>query len=196
VASASPTSVAFFFDPVCPWTWVTSRWLLKVTTERQLGIDWQVLSLGAVNEIQDDHPVWGAARVAATVRRAQGPEALGRFYTELGRRLHHDRAGMTQATYADALEASGLPGELAEAASDRALDATLRQGLEEARRLVGTDVGSPVLAIDGRAANGPVLAAVPGDTEAGELFDAVAGLLASGVFSELRRGRPERPRIE
>jgi hypothetical protein len=195
-APGAPITVGYRFDPICPWTWVTSRWLVEVASHRPVDIEWRVLSLAAINELEEEHPVWGPSRVAQVAWRAGGSDALGRFYNEVGRRIHLDQAPWTQATYADALEGAGLPGELAEAIRDRTLDGELRDACKEARVLVGADTGSPVWVVDGIGLNGPVLASTPRGEAAVQLFDHLRAVVSNpGGFCEIRRGRPGGPSL-
>jgi predicted DsbA family dithiol-disulfide isomerase len=189
-----------WFDPICPWTWATSRWLVPCAAARDTDIRWHPFSL----TIQNDSPVGPALRalrVVAAVRQADAA-AVGPLYTELGRRVHHD-GERADDDLAGALNAVGLEPELAGAAQDAALDAEIRASMAEARALVGDDVGIPVVAIDDgtglRGASGPVLCAMPTGDEALQLFDAWVATVRVPGFAELKRTRtgppplPERP---
>jgi predicted DsbA family dithiol-disulfide isomerase len=189
-----------WFDPICPWTWATSRWLLPAAAARGADIRWHPFSL----TIQNDSPVGPALRalrVVAAVHR-QDAAAVGPLYTELGRRIHHD-GEKADDDLAGALSAVGLEPELAGAAQDPALDEDIRASMADAMALVGDDVGIPVVAIDdgeGRVgASGPILCAMPTGDEALQLFDAWVATLRIPGFAELKRTRtgppphPERP---
>ncbi|MGK5641141.1 DsbA family protein [Streptomyces sp. URMC 126] len=197
-----PYTAEFWFDPSCPYTWITSRWLVETAEVRPVTVRWRVMSLSVLNEGRADDPegdpegwLWHPVRVCAAVAELYGEEALGRFYAALGAETHE--RGRWDAT-ADALAAAGLPAETAEAAGSTAWDAAVRASHAEAVALVGTDVGTPVLAVRGADGDrtaffGPVVAPVPRGGAAGRLWD--GALLLAGVpgFSELRRARPRDP---
>ena len=191
-----------WFDPICPWTWATSRWLVGAAAGRGAEVRWHPFSL----TFQNDSPVGPALRslrVVAAVRR-QDEVAVGPLYTELGRRIHHD-GEKADDDLAAALAAVGLEPELAAAADDAGFDEDIRASMAEAWALVGEDVGIPILAIDDgdgagpKAASGPILCAMPDRDEALQLFDAWAAALRVPGFAELKRTRtgdaphPERP---
>lgn len=193
--SAPPeTVVDFWFDPSCPYTWLTSRWLVEVTRLRPVRVRWHVMSLSVLNEGRDDDPegdpegyLWYPVRVCAAVAQRYGDPALGRFYAALGVRLHE--RGEWDGIPA-ALADAGLPAELAEAAESTEYDAAVRASHAAGIGLVGTHVGTPVIAVDvdGRrvAFFGPVISRVPRGAEAGRLWDGT--LLVTGVpgFHELK----------
>ncbi|MBA2624516.1 MAG: DsbA family protein [Acidimicrobiia bacterium] len=202
----------FWFDPACPWTWATSRWLVEVTGARGHEVTWRPYSLPVKNGVLDgtapegmpDHIVEAAKgdhralRVVAAVRR-EDPAGVGPLYTELGRRFHHDGVVPSEDDLAAMLTAVGLDPALAVAADDASLDADLRASMAEATDLVGDDVGVPILAVDGQAVFGPILAPAPTGDAALRLFDAVVATLTEPGFFELKRARtrgpalPERP---
>jgi predicted DsbA family dithiol-disulfide isomerase len=189
-----------WFDPVCPWTWATSRWLVGCAAARGVEVRWHPYSL----TIKNDSPVGPALRalrVVAAARRQDGA-AVGPLYTELGRRIHHDEERADD-DLAGALAAVGLDPELAAAADDASFDDDIRRSMDEVTALVGDDVGIPIAAIDDGdgpwAASGPVLRAIPVGDEALALFDAWVATLRVPGFAELKRARsgpaplPERP---
>ncbi|MEO3756259.1 disulfide bond formation protein DsbA [Streptomyces sp. B6B3] len=198
----------FWFDPSCPYTWVSSRWLVEVTRVRPVVVRWHVMSLAVLNEGLDIDPedpegeyaewgdyLWRPVRVCAAVAREHGQAALGRLFTELGVRMH--QRGEWDAI-PGALAEAGLPAGLAEAADSTAYDAAVRASHREGIGLVGTDVGTPVLAVSrpgrGRAAIfGPVVAPAPRGEAAGRLWDGALLLVQEPAFYELRRGRPAEP---
>jgi predicted DsbA family dithiol-disulfide isomerase len=189
-----------WFDPVCPWTWATSRWLVGCATARGVEVRWHPYSL-AFERDSAVGPAVRALRVVAAVR-AQDELAVGPLYTELGRRIHHDGEKADDDLGA-ALAAVGLEPELAAAADDESWDDAIRTSMAEAKALVGDDVGIPVAAIDDgagpRGASGPILTALPTGDEALQLFDAWLAMLRIPGFAELKRSRtgppphPERP---
>ncbi|MEE6258902.1 mycothiol-dependent nitroreductase Rv2466c family protein [Plantactinospora sonchi] len=193
----------FWFDPACPYTWTTSRWLLEVAKVRPVEPRWHVMSLSVLNEGRDDDPegdpegyLWVPVRICAAVADRYGQETLGRFYTALwtvGRDAGHDWLGDLHT----ALTRAGLPTELADVGQTTEYDDAVRASHAEAIALVGEHVGTPIIAAtgpDGRrvAFFGPVISRIPVGEEAGRLWDGV--LLVAGVsgFHELK-GPPHAP---
>ncbi|SFP95848.1 hypothetical protein SAMN05421810_1049 [Amycolatopsis arida] len=194
----------FWFDPSCPYTFITSRWLVEVTTVRPVDVRWRVMSLSVLNEHRDDDPegdpegyLWVPVRVCAAVARHHGHDALGRFYAELWSGADQDRVGQDWiGDLETALAAAGLPTSLAEAGTTEEYDDAVRASHQDGVRLVGDHTGTPVLAVtcpDGSrpAMFGPVLSQVPHGERAGRLWDGV--LLVTGVpgFHELKGRAPE-----
>lgn len=195
----------FWFDPVCPYTWITSRWLTEVTRVRPVAVCWRVMSLQVLNEGLEVNPedpdgewgdyLWGPVRVCAAVAERYGSAMLGRYLTELGVRLHErgDWAGAE-----GALRALGLPTALAEAFGDEAYDGAVRASHAEAVARVGPGLGTPVIALDGPAGEraaffGPVVSPAPAGEAAGRLWDGLRALAAVPGFRELRGGRLAEP---
>ncbi|MFF0792407.1 disulfide bond formation protein DsbA [Streptomyces spiralis] len=198
----TPTPVDFWFDPTCPWAWLTSRWILEVARQRPLRLRWHLMSLTLLNEGRTDLPErWHRdlavrlepVRVCAAAEREYGPGVLGRLYTELGTRFHLERAPKERATYAAALDAAGLDPALAGAAvredCDRAVRASHRDGIGR----VGTDVGTPVVAVGDVAFFGPVVTPAPRGEAATRLWDGVLAVAATDGFFELKRTRTREP---
>ena len=194
-------SIDFWFDPVCPFTWITSRWAVRTAPARSLDIRWRSFSLAILHE--EEGPPDAALRsleqlrVVEAVRKAGFDDEVGHLYTELGRRTHDD--GDDTYAVGDALAAAGLPLHCAEACDDDSLDDVIRASMEEAFALVGEDVGVPVIAWGEDEARvgifGPILTEVP-DVDTGErIFDAVTALATVPTFSELQRGRRSRPLV-
>ncbi|TDC53517.1 disulfide bond formation protein DsbA [Actinomadura sp. KC345] len=188
-------TVDVWIDPSCPYTWITSRWLLEAAEVRPIDPRWHVLSLSALNEGRDDDPendpegyLWMPVRVCAAVVEQGGREALGRFYTAFGTRVH-ERGEMDTRTIPRALEEAGLSAELAAAAESAEYDDGIRASTAEGIAKVGPHIGTPVVAVGERAFFGPVISRIPRGEEAGRLWDGT--LLVSGVpgFHELK-GRP------
>jgi 2-hydroxychromene-2-carboxylate isomerase len=191
-------TITFFFDPACPFTWRTSRWVRDVAARRGEPITWRFLSLAVLNEGKDvpeqfrEPLVWGrrAHRVLAAADQRHGQDAVDRLYSALGRRVHYENADKDTGTLATAIAEAGLPAELIEAADDPSLDAAVRASHDEAQARVGTETGSPVVAIDdGPAFFGPVVVPVPEGDEADRLFEALRLLATVPQFSELKRAR-------
>ncbi|MFC8275561.1 disulfide bond formation protein DsbA [Streptomyces sp. NPDC057271] len=197
-----PTPVDFWFDPTCPWAWLTSRWVLEVAAHRPLDVRWRVMSLTVLNEGRTDlderwhrdlalrmEPV----RICAAAEERYGSGVLGRLYTELGIRFHLDKAPRERVTYAAALAAAGLDPGLAEAAGSEAFDGAVRASHAEGIGRVGTDVGTPVLAVGDVAFFGPVVTPVPRGEDAVRLWDGVLAVAGTDGFFELKRTRTRDP---
>lgn len=199
--SAPQPNVDFWFDPVCPYTWLTSRWIREVERVRDVTVRWRVMSLSVLNEHLDVDPEdpdgrWGdymrgPGRVCAAVSGRYGNEALGRFFDALGVRLH-ERGEWDGAERA--LADAGLPPELAAVARTPEYDAAVRSSHEQGIALVGPDVGTPVLSVPGAGAVfGPVVSPAPKGEAAGRLWDGVVLMAGVPDFCELKRayGEPD-----
>lgn len=197
------TNVRFWVDPICPWCWTTSQWIRRIADERDLRITWEPISLLVKNAPGPDSAfyeplVWtrGLLRVMESVRASGGEERLGELYTEYGRRIHH--LGERDWDAAEALVAVGLDPAHAAAANDEAWDEPLLARMNEGLALVGTDVGTPIIAFhrpDGRevATFGPVITKAPAHDDALALWDAFVTLTALDEFWELKRTRTASP---
>lgn len=196
---SAPQDVDFFFDPVCPYTWLTSRWIREVERVRDVRVRWRVMSLSVLNEHLDVDPEdpdgqWGdymrgPGRVCAAVAGRYGSEALGRYLDALGVRLH-ERGEWDGAERA--LADAGLPTELAAVAWTEEYDAAVRSSHEQGIALAGPDVGTPVLSVHGvGAVFGPVVSPAPKGEAAGRLWDGVVLLAGVQSFCELKRAYGE-----
>lgn len=190
-------TIDFWFDPTCPFTWRTSRWIRDVTARRGELVHWRLMSLGVLNEGKEVPEQYRARlefgrralRVLAATDQRHGQEAVVALYTAIGTRLHHEGAELG-GIIADALAEAELPAELEQSTNDESLDEVVRASHEKGQASVGTESGSPVLSIDGAPAFfGPVLAPVPEGEEADRLFDAIALLARVPQFAELKRAR-------
>lgn len=197
-----PKTVEFWFDPICPWCWMTSRWAREVAEERGFEIAWHPISLKIINEANDDddHDDSHAAghrlgRVVEAARVAAGQGVVGRLYTELGERIHPGDREDYDAVIAEALAAVGLDPALAAAADAEASDAQLRENTEHALRIAGPDVGVPIIAIDGVAFFGPVVSPAPSGEDALRLWDGIYAAASVPGFYELKRGRTVGPQF-
>ncbi|MEU3148139.1 disulfide bond formation protein DsbA [Streptomyces sp. NPDC006999] len=206
-AEPVPTPVDLWFDPVCPWAWMTSRWLLEVAGHRPLDIRWRVMSLAVLNEGREDLPEryrrlltegWGPVRVVTAAAQKHGDDVTGRLYTALGTRIHQQGLGPSREAIAGALEEAGLAPGLIDHADQDTYDRELRASHQEGIDRVGQEVGTPVIALPGpdgtrTAFFGPVVTPAPRGRAALDLWDALL-LLASGPgFCELKRSRPHGP---
>jgi protein-disulfide isomerase-like protein with CxxC motif len=208
--SSSPTPVDFWFDPVCPWTWLTSRWMLEVRKTRPVAIDWHVMSLAILNEARLDQlpgqirelmgQAWAPVRVLTAARVSFGPTVLEPLYTALGTRYHVRQEPKTRAIIEDALREAGLPIELADAGDTDAYDTTLRESHQEGITLVGAEVGSPIIAVPGpdpatgkTAFFGPVVTPAPKGEQAARLWDGALAVAATPGFYEIKRTRTVGP---
>lgn len=194
-------TVDLWFDPVCPWAWMTSRWLLEVEKVRDVHVDFHIMSLAVLNEGRDVPPgyrelldaAWAGVRVAMEVERTHGQEALRAFYTAIGTRYHPGGQPKERATLEAALTDAGLPVDLAEAGYTDARDDDLRRSHHEGMDPVGDEVGTPVIRINGTSLFGPVISPAPKGEEAGDLFDGVVKVTAYDGFFELKRTRTVGP---
>ena len=192
-----------WFDPLCPWAWMTSRWALEVAQVRDVQVVFHVMSLSVLNEGRDlsneyrdlmDN-AWGGARVCLAVQQ-QYPERLTDFYTAVGTRIHRGKEANDRATHEAALAEVGLPVTLADAADTDANDKALREEQAKVTAAVGDDVGTPVIRVGGMSLFGPVMSPAPKGEEAGNLWDGFVNVLAYPGFFELKRTRTVDPIFE
>lgn len=216
-----PADVRFWFDPVCPFAWMTSQWLRQVVQARDYSVEWRLVSLRLLNrhvdydaqfppEYEGGHNsgMW-LLRVADRLREEHGPGALAPFYAALGARIHDEGvrfhpAGRTpdaerlRELLLPALETAGLSVALADALGDEGRDEAVHAETEEALALTGRDVGTPIIQFrppDGVAFFGPVISRLPAPEDAAELWDHVVALASFRGFSELKRSLRERPQL-
>jgi hypothetical protein len=196
-----------WFDPMCPWAWVTSRWLLEVERVREVKIRFHVMSLSVLNENRDDIPErykeglsrgWGPVRIAIAAEQRFGNEVLGPLYTAFGTRIHHEKWPLGHDLYVDVVTSVGLPAELAAAADDASLDEALRASHHRGMDPVGYEVGTPVIHVPGPdgqliAFFGPVVTPAPRGDAAGKLWDGVIAVAGTDGFFELKRTRTRDP---
>ena len=196
------TPVDFWFDPICPWAWIASRWLLEVAELRPVRPRWHVMSLSVLNEDKPDLPEqykellekgWGPVRVAIAAEQKAGPEILGPLYTALGIRFHQDKAPNDRATIEAALAEVGLPTDLADAMDSTEFDEALRASHADGMDRVGYEVGTPVISVHGTSFFGPVLSPIPRGQDAARLWDGVLLVAKTDGFFELKRSRTRDP---
>ncbi len=209
--SADPVkdTADFWFDPLCPWAWITSRWMLEVEKVRDVHTRWHVMSLAILNAdrqgLSDEYRqrmirAKGPVRVCIAARQLEGDAILLPLYTALGTRIHVERRGREEGEaekiVAEAIDELGLPVSLADAAHseefDDALAASHRAGMEP----VGDDVGTPVIHYNGTAIFGPVVTPAPKGEAAGRLWDGVLLCTGTDGFFELKRTRDRRPSFD
>ncbi|WP_258933357.1 DsbA family protein [Nesterenkonia pannonica] len=195
--------VDFWFDPLCPFAWATSRWILEVEKVRDIEVHWNVMSLGVLNEEKNPSPAedaeqlarWIPARASTAVELAHGEEKVGEFYTAVGTEIHHRGNRDFEAAAAQALESIGADSSLLEQAKTDTNDERMRASHHEGISRVGQDVGTPVVAFKGTAFFGPVITRVPEGEEAGKVFDGAVALAEYPYFFELKRSRTESPQL-
>jgi hypothetical protein len=209
-SSLTPTPVDFWFDPVCPWTWLTSRWMLEVRKARPVVVSWHVMSLAILNEARVNElpePIrdlmgraWAPVRVLMAAQASFGSDVLEALYTALGTRYHLQQQPKTQATIEDALREVGLPIALAEAGNNDAHDDALRESHSDGISLVGAEVGSPIIAVPGPdpasgkiAFFGPVVTPAPKGEQAARLWDGTLAVASTPGFYEIKRTRTVGP---
>jgi protein-disulfide isomerase-like protein with CxxC motif len=201
-------SVQFWFDPLCPWAWITSRWMLEVEKVRPVHTQWKIMSLAYLNLEQHQgegltqeylermSKAWGPVRVCAAAEKQSGPEILGPLYTAIGTRLHNEGRRDDPSILPEALAEVGLPAELAEAASSTEYDEAIKASHHEAFDQVGLDVGTPVIRIHGNALFGPVITPAPKGEAAGRLWDGLVLVTEADGFFELKRTRDRKPSFD
>jgi len=190
-------SADFWFDPKCPFAWITSRWILEAAQVRDFAVDWHVMSLAVLNENRDipaDYrarlaDAWGPVRILVAAEQAEGPDVLLPLYTAIGNRLHRDGRELDRALLAEAVAEVGLPASLVDAMDSEEYDEAVRKSHQGAIDRVGDDVGTPTIAFQGTAFFGPVLTRIPRGEEAGRLWDAATALAAYPHFFEIKRTR-------
>jgi 2-hydroxychromene-2-carboxylate isomerase len=193
----------FWFDPLCPFAWITSRWMLEVEQVRDVDVEWHVMSLAYLNQdkdIPDGYrkllaPAWGPVRVLVAAEERHGNDVLLPLYTALGNRIHldgrklHEEPDAGRALVEEALAEAGLDPDLIDAFDDRSYDHAVIKSHHEGMDQVGDDVGTPTISVNGSAFFGPVLSEIPRGEDAGRLWDGCVAVAAFPYFYELKRAR-------
>jgi len=195
------TPVDFWFDPLCPWAWLTSRWLLEVGKARRIAPSFHVMSLAYLNEdkeISDDYRkflehAWEPVRVVTAAADAEGADVVLPLYTAMGNRIHLEGRRADRALIEESLQEVGLPVGLADAMTDPSYDDDIRKSHHLGMDQVGQEVGTPVISVDGVAFFGPVVTPAPKGEAAGKLWDGVLLVAGTPGFYELKRSREKGP---
>ena len=201
--NSTPHVADFWFDPLCPFAWISSRWILEVEQVRDIEVRWHVMSLAYLNQdrdIPDDYramlaPAWGPVRVLIAAQEQYGDKVLRPLYDAFGQRIHlegrklHEQPDGGLALISEVLDEVGLDADLVEAATDASYDAKVAASHHEGMDAVGDDVGTPTIHIDGAAFIGPVLSRIPRGEDAGRLWDGCVAVASFPYFYELKRTR-------
>ena len=191
------TTADFWFDPLCPFAWITSRWIQEVEQVRDVRVSWHVMSLAYLNQdkdVSDDYramlaPAWGPVRVLIAAQERHGDDVPLPLYDAMGTRIHLGKEPITRALIEASVAEAGLEPDLVDAMDDPSYDDAVVKSHHLGMDQVGEDVGTPTIAFDGTAIFGPVLSRIPRGEEAGTLWDGCVALARVPYFSELKRSR-------
>jgi len=203
--STTRTPVDFWFDPSCPWAWMTSRWVDEVARLRELDVTWHVMSLAVLNEnnteLSDHYKQFlpralRYTRLVTAVAELHGADLVKPLYDALGTRIHPGGSIDADTVMAEALAELGLPAELVAFADTAEFEPQLRASHADGIGRVGQDVGTPVIAVNGTAFFGPVISPAPKGEQAAELWDGVVAVAAYDGFFEIKRSRTRDPQFD
>ena len=195
------TEAEFWFDPVCPWAWMTSRWILEVEKVRDISVKWNLFSLAHLNrdkELPEEYKSrlirsWQSTRVIAAAQKEKGAGVTLPLYTAISSRIHLKKMEVVAPLFEEALSEVGLKPALAAVMNDESLNAVIIESHERGIALVGNDVGTPIISVGGAAFFGPVISPAPKGEEAGKLWDGVVGVASYPGFFEIKRSRTVGP---
>jgi 2-hydroxychromene-2-carboxylate isomerase len=195
------TEAEFWFDPVCPWAWMTSRWILEVEKVRDISVKWNLFSLAHLNrdkELSDDYKSrlirsWQSTRVIAAAQKEKGSGVTLPLYTAISSRIHLKKMEVGALLFEEALSEVGLNPALSAAMNDESINPDVIKSHERGIALVGNDVGTPIISVGGAAFFGPVISPAPKGEEAGRLWDGVVGVANYPGFFEIKRSRTVGP---
>ena len=201
MTATAKASVEIWLDPICPWAWITSRWLMEVERVRDIEVTWSVMSLSVLNEERDlpesyrDLMVsaWAPVRVIVAAARQHGPTVVKPLYDAMGTRIHPGGEEDYRKVITESLDEVGLPADLLSFADSTEVDVELRASHQRAMDLVGDDVGTPVISVAGIAFFGPVVSPAPYGEDAGRLWDGVLLVGSTPGFFEIKRTRTVGP---
>lgn len=203
-STATPTRVDFWFDPSCPWAWMTSRWVDEVARHRDLDVTWHVMSLAVLNEdkdVDDAHRAFFPralkyTRLVTAAKERHGQEVVKPLYDALGTRIHPGHNRRPEEVIPAALEEVGLPADLARFAESDEYDEQMRASHFDGIGRVGQDVGTPVISVEGTAFFGPVISPAPKGETALRLWDGIVAAASYDGFFELKRSRTREPEFD
>lgn len=204
-AATAPTRVDFWFDPSCPWAWMTSRWIDEVATLRDIDVHWHIMSLAVLNEgrdaLSDSYREFlpralRYARLVAAVAEVAGEQFVKPLYDALGERIHPGGSSDADTVMAEALDEAGLDPSLVAHADTEEFEPQLRASHSDGIGRVGQDVGTPVIAVNDIAFFGPVISPAPKGDQAAQLWDGVVAAASYDGFFELKRSRTRGPRFD
>ena len=189
----------FWFDPACPFAWITSRWILEVENVRDIEVTWNIMSLAYLNQDKDISPeyreflstAWQPVRVLMAAEQKYGKEVLLPLYTAMGNRIHLEKQAKDRDLVEAALAEAGLDLSLADAMDDSSYDEAIAESHQAGMSQVGNEVGTPTIAFEGRAFFGPVISKAPRGEDAGRMWDAFVTLSKFEHFYELKRSHTE-----